>query len=239
MEWLTRPDERKRYNERLFTTVAPKYDSATRMLSFGRDAIWKRALIDSLPPMPSPLCLDVACGSGDLTAALAEKYAGGRIVGIDLTPAMIDRARSRNHQANVEFRVEDMCSLAPIATESIDIVTGGYALRNAQELPRLLHELARVLKPGGAAAFLEFANADNAVRRSIHRTALNLWGGVCGLVLHGDPEVYRYIPRTLKTFPSRSALIGLMNSVGIEPQGFQTYFTGVIEISLWRKPAPY
>jgi ubiquinone/menaquinone biosynthesis methyltransferase len=233
------PAERKQYNEKLFTIVAPRYDVATRLLSFGQDVRWKRTLIDSLPALSAPHCLDIACGSGDLTVALADKYPRGHVLGVDLTAAMVARARQKHSRRNVEFRVEDMCALQSVASSSVDIVTGGYALRNAQELPRMLYEVGRVLKEGGTAAFLEFSNADCPVKRSFHQVALNGWGGFCGLMLHGRPAVYRYIPRTLRTFPNRRELTKLMSGADLEATRFETFMFGMIEISFWRKSAPY
>ena len=232
---LRQADKRKRYNAELFTIVAPKYDFATRLLSFGQDARWKRRLIDGLPAVAAPRCLDIACGSGDLSSALGRRYRDGRVLGVDLTPGMIERARDRNAAANVEYLISDMCRLDAVPSGTIDIVTGGYALRNAQDLNRMLEEVSRVLKFGGFAAFLEFCNAENHALRVAHQICLHAWGGFCGLVLHGSPDVYRYIPRTLKLFPTSVRMSRLMSAVGIEHVESRFFFMGMMEISLWRK----
>src|SRR4029434_274762 len=97
------PEKKRHYNAGLFTRVAREYDSATRAMSLGRDQAWKRWLVESLPPLPSPRCVDLACGTGDVTAALAKRFAHGQIIGVDLTPAMVEVARRRCPQPNVEF----------------------------------------------------------------------------------------------------------------------------------------
>src|SRR5271167_1468247 len=122
-------EKKKYYNEKLFSEVAPRYDFITRVLSFGRDAAWKRTLISSLPPYESPVCVDLACGTGDISFLLADKYARGRIAAVDITEPMLDIARHRNTHPNVSFANQDMGSL-DVVSESVDIVTGGYALRN-------------------------------------------------------------------------------------------------------------
>src|SRR5580692_11947240 len=149
-------EKKKYYNEKLFSEVAPRYDFITRVLSFGRDATWKRALISSLPPYESPACGDLACGTGDISFLLANKYARGRIAGLDITEPMLDIARDRNTHPNISFAKQDMGSLA-IVSESVDIVTGGYALRNAPNLGTTIDEISRVLRPRGVAAFLDFS----------------------------------------------------------------------------------
>src|SRR5690349_15601653 len=89
------PDSKRDYNAGLFTRVAREYDAATRAMSFGRDQTWKRWLVESLPPLPAPRCVDLACGTGDVTNALANRFRRGEIIGIDLTPAMVEVARGR------------------------------------------------------------------------------------------------------------------------------------------------
>src|ERR1700758_1899763 len=97
-------EKKKYYNERLFSAVAPRYDFITRVLSFGRDAAWKRALISLLPSYDSPVCVDLACGTGDIAFLLAAKYPRGRIAGVDITERMLDIARHRNIHPNVSLR---------------------------------------------------------------------------------------------------------------------------------------
>src|SRR5579863_2004131 len=141
-------EKKKYYNERLFSEVAPRYDFITRVLSFGRDAAWKRALVSLLPSHESPLCLDLACGTGDITFLLAGKYPRGRVIGVDITEPMLAIARYHNTHPNVSFVNQDMGSLE-IVSQSVDIVTGGYALRNAPDLGTAIGEICRVLKPCG------------------------------------------------------------------------------------------
>ncbi len=91
---LNDPHRKRTFNTRVFTEVAPRYDTITRLLSFGRDRIWKDRLIAMLPPAQAPVCLDLACGTGDLARRLLCRYPGGNVIGIDRTAAMIERARS-------------------------------------------------------------------------------------------------------------------------------------------------
>ncbi|TVR67707.1 MAG: methyltransferase domain-containing protein, partial [Spirochaetaceae bacterium] len=100
---LASPDRKLRYNRRLFAVVAPRYDLVTRLLSLGRDAAWKRMLLEMLPPDQEwsradagrPAVLDLACGTGDITVLLARRYPRGAVLGLDLTEEMLVRARDR------------------------------------------------------------------------------------------------------------------------------------------------
>ncbi len=194
------------FNERHFAVSAPRYDLATKGLSLGRDGSWKRALVAGLPDLESPVCLDVACGTGDIALLLARKYPEGRIHGIDLTPAMIRIAEERGRGSGVNYHVGEMDRIE-LPDRSVDVLTGGYALRNAPDLDAALEEFARVLKPGGRAAFLDFSKPPGSRRQRLQRATMRWWGGLWGLLLHGNPEIHGYISASLESFPDRDELL--------------------------------
>jgi demethylmenaquinone methyltransferase/2-methoxy-6-polyprenyl-1,4-benzoquinol methylase len=222
------PDKKRRYNEGLFTRVATEYDRATRAMSLGRDQVWKRRLVDLLPALPAPNCVDLACGTGDVTAELAARFPQGHIVGIDLTPAMVAVARSRCTQPNVSFRAQDMCR-TDIPEGWADVVTGSYALRNAPVLDDALREVRRILKPGGQAAFLDFAKPPARWRQSLQLPLLKAWGGFWGLVVHGRPE-HAYIAESLRQFPDRLALREQFARHRFRLRAARNCFGGMLEI---------
>jgi len=94
-ERLADPIRKRELNEQLFSVVAPRYDAVTRVLSFDRDRVWKARMVAALPPVTAPVCLDLACGTGDISFLLAAKYPDGQVLGLDLTEAMLERARAR------------------------------------------------------------------------------------------------------------------------------------------------
>ena len=220
------------YNERLFTRVAGSYGFVTRALSLGRDAAWKRRLVAALPEATRPACLDLACGTGDIMALLVAHYPAGSMHGIDLTPAML--TRRRRAMPGAVFSRQDMCRLA-FADDSIDIITGGYAMRNAPSLPEALAEVRRVLKPGGTAAFLEFSKPAARVPQVLEYLLLKVWGSLWGSLLHGKPETYAYIAQTLRQYPDRSALHRLLGEMGFEITGSHLLYFGVLELLVFRK----
>lgn len=222
------PDKKRRYNQDLFTRVATEYDGATRALSLGRDQTWKRRLVALLPALPAPNCVDLACGTGDLTAGLANRFPQGQVVGVDLTPAMIEVARGRCVQTNVSFRVQDMCR-TDIADGWADVVTGSYALRNAPVLDDALQEIRRMLRPGGWAAFLDFAKPPARWRQALQLPLLKAWGGFWGLVLHDGPE-HAYIAESLRQFPDRVALRKKFARHGFKLHTARNCFGGMLEI---------
>jgi demethylmenaquinone methyltransferase/2-methoxy-6-polyprenyl-1,4-benzoquinol methylase len=221
---LRRPASKRDYNRRVFRAVAPRYAVITRLLSFGMDAWWKRTLVARLPSAVawpqsgvSPRALDLACGTGDISLLLARRLPGGRVEGLDLSPAMLARARRRagyrRAAGGLRYRLGDLGRL-PYPAESFHLVTGGYALRNAPELERCLREVFRVLRRGGSAAFLEFNRSPVPWLGRLQVRLLSAWGGLWGLLLHGNPEVYAYIAETLAMFPDRLSFERLLRELG-------------------------
>ena len=227
------PATKREYNSGLFTRVAREYDGATRAMSLGRDQTWKRWLVNTLPDVPAPRCVDLACGTGDVTAALAKRFGKGEIVGIDLTSAMVEVARERCPLVNVSFRVGDMCHTA-LPDGWADVVTGSYALRNAPVLDDALTEVRRILKPGGVAAFLDFAKPPGRWRQSLQIPLLKFWGGFWGVVLHGGPE-HAYIAESLRQFPDRVALRARFARHGFLLEHSRDCFGGMLEILVLKR----
>lgn len=231
---LDAPESKRAYNARLFTEVAPRYDQITRLLSFRRDALWKGDLIARLPAGPAPRCLDIACGTGDLAGLLRNRYPDARITGVDLTDSMLALARQRHAKHRIEFVQGDMGHLEA-DDGSVDILTGGYALRNAPDLLCFLSEVHRVLRPGGIAAFLDFSKPDSRVRAAVHCLLLKIWGGFWGLAFHRNPHVYGYIADSLQRFPARTRLREYFRTSRlICREGFPRFF-GLVEILIVEK----
>lgn len=227
------PELKRAYNERLFTRVARSYGFVTRALSLGRDAAWKRRLVAALPEMARPVCVDLACGTGDITALLAARYPAGEVHGIDLTHAMLALARQRGVRGAV-FSRQDMCQLA-LPDDSIDILSGGYALRNAPALAGAAAEIHRVLKPGGTAALLDFSKPAAKVPQLLQYLLLVAWGSFWGLLLHRNAEVYAYIAQTLRRYPDRAALHRLFREMGFEVVSSNLFYFGMLEHLVLRK----
>jgi demethylmenaquinone methyltransferase/2-methoxy-6-polyprenyl-1,4-benzoquinol methylase len=230
------PERKKRVTREVFAKLAPTYDRFTPGLSFFRDHAWKRELVAALPPRSRPACLDLACGTGDLCFLLAARYPQGRILGTDITDAMLELARQRNTYANVEFKNADMMQTG-LPSESFDIITGGYALRNAPDLDLALKEIARLLKPGGTAAFLDFSNPPQPVLRRLNHALLKIWGSAWGLCLYGNPKLFTYITASLNAFPDRVALRRCFAAHSLSVTGSRLHMFGMLETIFVQKSA--
>jgi len=228
-DYLTSPERKRLFNERLFSAIAEEYGRMTRMLSFGSDARWKRQLIEQLPRMQEPKCLELACGNGDITALLLERYPKAHIEGLDIAEPMLDIARSRMPaEADVSFSKGDIMATG-FPDASFDVVTVGYGLRNAPALAAAMAEITRVLKSGGMLATLDFSKYNNRVAAGVELTLLKLWCGLWGLLRSGNPDTYAYIGHSLAQFPSRNQIHTLFSENDVTIVRSFLHFGGVTE----------
>ncbi len=153
------PTARKREALELFRGLPRRYDLLSAALSFWQDPRWRRALVGAVAPMDGDRVLDVATGTGMVAAELLKRAPGCRVVGLDQSPEMLSGARARfvgrDDGARIEL-VEGQAEELPFAEQSFDALTVTYLLRYVDDPPATLRELARVIRPGGRMASLEF-----------------------------------------------------------------------------------
>ncbi len=206
--------ERRRHARALFAPLGPTYDRVGAALSFGQDPRWRRLLVSRLPNDGGKV-LDVATGTGLVAKALVER--GFRVTGVDQSPEMLALARQRFGE-RVEL-VEASADELPFADRSFDHLTFTYLLRYVDDPAATLRELARVVRPGGTVAMLEFG-----LPRGVWRPPWDLWVGV-GLPLAGrllSPgwhEVGRFLGPSIRRFHAalpEPQLVALWRAAGIE-----------------------
>jgi demethylmenaquinone methyltransferase/2-methoxy-6-polyprenyl-1,4-benzoquinol methylase len=205
---------RTRHALDLFAPLGPSYDRVGAVLSFGQDPRWRSFLVSRLPRDGGHV-LDVATGTGLVAEALLG--AGFRVTGLDQSPGMLAVARERLGLAAklVEARAESV----PFADRAFDHLTVTYLLRYVDEPAAVLAELARVVRPGGTIASLEFGVPGGAWRPAWElyvRVGLPLAGRV---LRHGWDEVGRFLGPSIRSFYERLPLerqLELWRDAGIE-----------------------
>jgi ubiquinone/menaquinone biosynthesis methyltransferase len=227
------PETKRRYNQRLFATIAARYDLITRLLSFGLDQRWKARLVEATGASAGTRALDLACGTGDVAERLAARQA--RVTGLDLTPAMLAIARAkpraRSGAPDIRWVCGDMTAL-PLQGESVDVVTTSYGLRNVPDLPRALREMHRVLSNGGRLASLDFNRPASPIVRGVYLAYLTAVGSTLGWLLHRDPDTYRYIPASIRRYPGASGVARMMEEAGFSDVRVLPVLGGLMAIHL-------
>ena len=215
----------------MFSTIAPRYDFFTRAFSYGMDRRWKRTLVDRAGLSGDAVVLDLASGTGDFSLDVAAKHPGCRSVAVDLTEHMLRLARKRG----VKRAVCGDAGMLPFADASFDCVFIGYGLRNFPNLAVALGEIERVTRPGGLLLTLDMFLPSNPLLRLLYLGSLYAQGAFWGLVLHGRPRVYTYIPDSLRSFISIDDFSTLLRRTGYGQVDARRYILGGIGLHFAEK----
>jgi len=194
----------------MFETIAPRYDFVTHVFSYGMDRRWKQLGVQKASLPDGAMVLDLACGTGDFSQIVLESLPGARVVAVDLTEQMLRVVRRRG-------RAEVVCGNAvalPFADGLFDCVFVGYGLRNFPDLTAALAEIHRVTRAGGQMVSLDFFLPANQLLRKLYLGYLYAQGAFWGLLLHGRPRIYTYIPDSLRSFISIEDFSSLLRRRG-------------------------
>jgi demethylmenaquinone methyltransferase / 2-methoxy-6-polyprenyl-1,4-benzoquinol methylase len=208
----------------MFSTVAPRYDFITRTFSYGMDRRWKRTGLERATLPDKPVVLDLAAGTGDFSLMVNERYPGARAVAVDITERMLQLARDRG----VKHTVCGDAGHLPFPDHSFDCVFVGYGLRNFPKLDAAVQEIERVTRPGGLLVSLDFFLPANFVMQRLYLGYLYAQGAFWGMLLHGKPRVYTYIPDSLRSFVSIDDFSSLLRRKGYQKVDVRRFILGGI-----------
>lgn len=221
----------------MFDRIAPVYDRMNTVMTFGADGRWRRAAVRAASLAPGDRAVDVACGTGKLTAELAARVGPfGRVVGVDLAPRMIELARaSQPDLVQLEFRVGNALAL-PFEDGTFDAATIGFGLRNLSDFGAGFRELARVVRPGGRVVCLELSVPRprwwGRLFHGTFRRAAPLLGSV-----FGERGAYGYLPASLDGFPDADDLAATMRAAGMDDVSFRRLGLGSVALHVGTAPA--
>ncbi|MBX3360707.1 MAG: bifunctional demethylmenaquinone methyltransferase/2-methoxy-6-polyprenyl-1,4-benzoquinol methylase UbiE [Phycisphaeraceae bacterium] len=203
---------------RMFAAIAGSYDLNNRLHSFGIDQAWRRRAVRLAGVKAGDHVLDMACGTGDLTALFA-RTAASRVVGGDFTPEMLDIARTKqagigSGAAKVTYMEADAMAL-PFADASFDVLSIAFGIRNVASPGVALAEFRRVLRPGGRLIVLEFDRPRNVLVRALNDFYTNqIMPRTATLISRDRSGAYRYLPRSVGTFMRREEMMDGIRAAG-------------------------
>jgi demethylmenaquinone methyltransferase / 2-methoxy-6-polyprenyl-1,4-benzoquinol methylase len=225
----------KRSIHDLFTRIAAYYDRVNRLISLGQDQRWRRAALELAQLPPGGTCLDVATGTGDMALMAARHASAPRVVGADLTFAMLRQAQRKSDSLRLPWVVSDGLALA-FADATFDAVTSAFMMRNVPDVDRAFAEQVRVIRSGGRVICLEMTWPRRFPMR---------W--LFGLYFYGIPPLlggltarawapYRYLPRSVKGFVEPVVLAEKMEGAGLERVTWRELMAGTVAIHVGTKP---
>lgn len=217
----------------MFDRISRRYDLVNTVLSGGTDQRWRRAAAAAAGIGPGGSAVDVACGTGALTRALADRAApGGNVVGVDFSPGMLERARRRS--PGLAFIEGDALSL-PFGDAEFDAATIAFGLRNLADPGRGLAEMARVVRPGGRLVVLEFLRPPGGFVGRAYRLYLTRMLPVVGARVSGDAAAYRYLSETVDAYLAPGEMTDLAVAAGWHEPVIRKLNLGTVALVVGRR----
>lgn len=231
---------KKKYVVTMFDILAPGYDAFTRLFSFGMDRGWKARLINEgvKRAVKAPRILDLACGTGDLGAELAQRTRGSLALGFDFSLRMLTEAarRFRNDRNALTLLACDMLELC-VADSSIDVVSIGYGIRNTADVGQALREIARVLRPGGILLNLDFYKPVGRIWRELFLWYMWNAGRLAGWLWHREPIVYGYLAPSIRQYVTMPEFESALRAAGFQVEWRASRVGGGIGLHVARRLA--
>lgn len=209
--------------EKMFNSIAPGYDRANTLLSFGTDRRWRKKVIRALRPGHPAKIADIATGTGKLAAMLSSKLKA-EVYGIDISENMLEIARKK--YKGIQFICADGETL-PFPENSFDALTIAFGIRNFENPVTGLKEACRVIKPGGMIAVLEFSKPSKNLFGKLFRFYFRHVIPLIGKVITGNGKAYRYLNQSALTFISGSEFLELLGETGFTGSTQQRLTGGV------------
>lgn len=223
--------------ERMFDHIAPAYDRLNHLMSLGIDRSWRRTALKWLRPHRPALVLDVATGTGDFAIQACRMLPSASLTGVDLSEGMMQVGRRKVEQAGlaarIDFQRED-CEALTFSDASFDAVTVAFGIRNFEHLDRGLHEMCRVLRPGGHLVILELSTPDRFPMKQLYRIYSRLIPLMGRLVSH-DRSAYTYLPQSIRAFPQGEVMSESIRRAGFSDVRFRRLTFGVCTLYMATK----
>ncbi len=223
----------------MFNDIAPSYDRLNHLMSLGIDNIWRKKALKEIVDGTQQQILDVACGTGDSTIAIAKAMEpGGRVTGIDISAGMMEPLMRKAAHEGVHDRIKLLQADAlqmPFEADTFHRVTCAFGIRNFEDRKKGLAEFLRVLKPGGRAVILELGIPDKPFIKTLYdiyfRHILPLIGGL----ISGNRAAYRYLPESVYAFPRPETFCAMMERAGFHNVRHRNFTFGLCRLFIGEK----
>jgi len=217
--------------QQMFDHIAPTYDQLNHLMSLSVDKRWRRQALREIVDGTPQRILDVACGTGDSTIAIARAATeGSEVVGADISEGMMALVQGKAEKAGVADRITLQVAdgeALPFKEGSFDRVTCAFGIRNFEHREKGLSEFLRVLKPGGRAVILELSVPQNRLVRWIYDLYFTRLLPRIGGAISGDRAAYSYLPASVHHFPAPGDFCRLMEQAGFRSVRVRTFTFGL------------
>ncbi len=218
----------------VFHSVAAKYDIMNDVMSFGIHRMWKRFTIESAGARPGMKVLDLAGGTGDLTAKFSHLVGDkGQVTLADINDSMLkvgrEKLRDKGIVGNVNY-VQANAEALPFPDNHFDIITIAFGLRNVTDKDSAIRSMLRVLKPGGKLLVLEFSKPQHEIMRKIYDLYSFKILPKMGSLITQDADSYEYLAESIRVHPDQDTLKGMMVDAGFEQVEYTNMTDGIVAL---------
>ena len=204
--------------EGMFDNIAKDYDSLNHIMSLSIDKIWRRKAIKKIKDAGEvPRVLDVACGTGDFSIAIAKAVRKGEVIGVDISKEMLEVMRQKVLKNKLESIISQEVGdgeALRFPDGSFDRVVNAFGIRNFENREKGLREALRVLKPGGRLVILELSRPQNRIIRWFYDLYFLHILPIIGGKVSGDKAAYAYLPASVKAFPGKKEFTAELRRAG-------------------------
>lgn len=226
-----RLDKKKTDMASMFDGVARRYDITNDAMTFGLARLWRREITKSVDPRPGDRILDLAAGTGVSSVPL--RRAGAQVVAGDISEGMLDVGRQKHPE--IEFVYSDATDL-PFDDAEFDAVTITYGLRNVQNPELALHEMLRVLKPGGRLVIAEFSTLESAPLHTVYSEYIMAALPAIARAVSSNPDAYVYLAESIREWPDQVTLAHLIRDAGFDQVKYRNLTGGIVAVHHALKP---
>ncbi|WP_407681683.1 demethylmenaquinone methyltransferase [Pseudalkalibacillus salsuginis] len=223
----------------VFESISSHYDKMNSIISFQRHIAWRRDTMKKMDVQKNSTTLDVCCGTGDWTIAMAKAIGpGGTAYGLDFSKNMLsvgEKKVKKEGLSNIQLKHGNAMDL-PYENNTFDYVTIGFGLRNVPDLNQVLREMYRVVKPGGKVVCLETSQPTIPVFRQLYYGYFRYVMPALGRIFAKRYQEYSWLQESAKEFPGRKELAAKFETAGFEKVKIISYSGGVAATHIGYKP---
>lgn len=226
-----------------FGQIADRYDLCNRLCSAGLDLHWRRKTAKILNPQEAEQVLDLCCGTGELAFALARHSPAASITGLDISPEMIEQSQKKHQRlqkrdlalsGRIDWRIADAVQTG-LPTQSFDLITCAFGLRNIPDRPAALREMQRLLRPAGRIGILEFSLPKNKFLRGLYWLYLRYVMPAAGVLLFARRKPLDYLAESIRAWNDEFDLPAVCRQARLIYTEGRPMCGGIVTLHLLRK----
>lgn len=219
----------------VFEKISDNYDKMNSVISFQQHKKWRKDTMRKMNVQEGSKALDLCCGTGDWTIALANEVgSNGEVIGLDFSRNMLKVGKEKIKRLNLKQvkLIHGNAMELPFPDNTFDYVTIGFGLRNVPDYMQVLKEMNRVLKPGGLAACLETSHPTMFGYKQLFNFYFRYVMPYFGKLFAKSYKEYAWLQESARTFPNMKELAGMFNRAGFDKVTYKSYSGGAAAVHL-------